>query len=260
MRSGVLTGLSLVLVGYIVVPLAFFVSSLGGGEVSMLLEPYVREAAAVSLAGAAVSTVLALVFGVPLAYLLARREFRGKAVVEGLVLMPLVLPPVVGGILLLMSFGPNSLVGGAAESAGFRLTRSMAGVVLAQTYISAPFLVLAARSGFEAVDVRLEQASRLLGKSELETFFRISLPLARRAVVAGAVLTFARAIGEFGATLMMAYYPRTMPVQIWAEFVGGGLDGALPLAMLLLVISLAVIVGVRLIGAVVPGGFDAGAR
>lgn len=258
--SRVLTGLALVLVGYIGLPLAFFVWSLDAAGFAGVLEPSVRSAAAVSLAGAAVSTGLALVFGVPLAYLLARREFRGKALVEGLVLMPLVLPPVVGGILLLMAFGPNSFVGGAAEGAGFRLTRSFPGVVLAQTYIAAPFLVLAARSGFESVDVRLEQASRMLGKSEFETFLRVSLPLAKRAVAAGAVLTFARAIGEFGATLMVAYYPRTMPVQIWAEFVGGGLEGALPVALVLLVVSLSVIVGVRLVGAAVPGGFDAGAR
>ncbi|WP_199242221.1 ABC transporter permease subunit, partial [Halorubrum sp. SD626R] len=128
-------------------------------------------------------------------------------------------------------------VGEAAAAAGLPLTRSLAGVVLAQTFVASPFVVVTAKAAFESVDRTLEHASRSLGKSRLTTARNVTLPLAGPGILAGVTLAFARAIGEFGATMMMAYYPRTMPVQIWVSFVELGLDNAYPVAILLVLIA-----------------------
>jgi molybdate/tungstate transport system permease protein len=203
--------------------------------------PSVATAATNSLVSASVTTAVATVFGVPLAYWLARTEARGAAVVDALVVLPLVLPPTVGGIVLLTVVGPNTLLGQSAAALGLPLTRSLAGVVLAQTFVASPFVVVTARAAFDGVDRRLEHASRSLGKPRGTTFRRVTLPLAWPGILAGVTLTFARAIGEFGATVMLAYYPRTMPVQIWVAFLELGLENAYPVAVVLLAIAVAVL-------------------
>lgn len=197
----------------------------------------VVDAATTSLLSASISAVVATVFGLPLAYWLARTEGRFTNAVLAVVLLPLVLPPTVGGIVLLTVFGPGAPLGEAAVAAGFPLTRSLAGVVLAQTFVASPFVVVTAKAAFESVDRTLEHASRSLGKNRWTTARNITLPLAMPGILAGVTLAFARAMGEFGATMIMAYYPRTMPVQIWVSFIGLGLDDAYPVAILLLLIS-----------------------
>jgi molybdate/tungstate transport system permease protein len=173
----------------------------------------------------------------PLAYWLARTDGAVTKVVLAVVVLPLVLPPTVGGIVLLTVFGPSSALGGAAVAAGFPLTRSLVGVVLAQTFVASPFVVVTAKAAFESVDRTLEYASRSLGKSRWTTARHVTLPLAGPGILAGVTLAFARAIGEFGATMMLAYYPRTMPVQIWVAFIELGLDNAYPVAILLVLIA-----------------------
>jgi molybdate/tungstate transport system permease protein len=157
------------------------------------------------------------------------------------VVLPLVLPPTVGGIVLLTVFGPGSPLGDAAVAAGVPLTRSLAGVVLAQTFVASPFVVVTAKAAFDSLDRTLEHASRSLGKSRLTTARHVTLPLAGPGILAGVTLAFARAIGEFGATMMLSYYPRTMPVQIWVAFIELGLDNAYPVAILLVLIAAAVL-------------------
>ena len=231
---------------YFAVPFAAFLSRTGTANVlAGLSTPGAQVAIRNSLLTAPVSTAIATVLGVPLAYVLARRSFPGKRLVEALVILPLVLPPVVGGAMLLTAVGRFTPIGAAAASLGVPLTDSLFGVILAQTFVAAPFVVITARAGFGAVDERLEQASRSLGHGPLATFWNVSLPLARGAIVAGIVLTFARAIGEFGATMMVAYNPRTMPTRIWVEFIAGGIDAIVPLALALLAITLAVLTAVQ---------------
>jgi molybdate/tungstate transport system permease protein len=145
--------------------------------------------------------------------------------------------------------GPNTLVGGAAAAGGVPLTRSLAGVVLAQTFVASPFVVVTAKAAFESVDRSLEYASQSLGKSRLTTFRRVTLPLAWPGIIAGITLAFARAIGEFGATIMLAYYPRTMPVQIWVSFTTLGLENAFPVAVILVGIAVATLVVLNALGA-----------
>jgi molybdate/tungstate transport system permease protein len=238
------------LVVYFAVALVAFLARTGTPELlAGLSTPGARSAIRNSLLTAPVSTAIATVLGVPLAYVLARRSFPGKRVLEALILLPLVVPPVVGGAMVLTAVGRFTPIGAAAAAVGIPLTGSLVGVVLAQTFVAAPFVVITARAGFGGVDERLERASRSLGYGPLATFRNVSLPLARGAIVAGVVLTFARAIGEFGATMMVAYNPRTMPTRIWVEFIAGGIDATVPLALALLSIAVVVLVALtRLAG------------
>ena len=220
------------------IPVLALVVSVPTGELVMQLnDPVVLGAAKTSLFSASVSVVIATVLGLPLAYWLARANSRLKTVVLAVVVFPLVLPPTVSGMMLLTVFGPGSLIGDAAIVGGIPLTRSLLGVIFAQTFVASPFVVVTAKAAFETVDVRLEDASRSLGKSRLVTAQRVTLPIAGPGILAGITLAFARAIGEFGATIMISFYPRTMPVQIWVAFLSQGLENAYPAAILLLLIA-----------------------
>jgi len=210
--------------------------------------PFVVGAARNTLVSASISTALATLFGVPLAYWLARARFRGRTLVTAVVAFPLVLPPVVSGMILLSAVGAEGLGG----LLGVRISGTIAGVVLAQTFVASPFVVLTARSAFESVDTDAEEAARTLGASEWGTFRRVTLPLAWRGILAGITLAFARAAGEFGATLMLAYYPRTLPVQIWATFQGRGLDAAFPVAVVLLAVASGALVLLNVLGEASP--------
>ena len=217
---------------YYVVPLGALLFSQPPGRIlAQLQHEYVIVSATNSLFTASATTVLSTAFGLPLAYWLSRSTFRGKGVVLTLVIAPLVLPPIVSGMLLLELVGP----GGPAAALGVPFTRSLVGIVMAQTFVASPFLVVTAKAAFDGVDRRLEHASRSLGKSRWTTIRRVTLPIAMPGIVAGVTLTFARAIGEFGATIMMAYYPRTLPVQIWRSYESMGLDAAMPVAVVLVV-------------------------
>lgn len=229
-----------VLLLYYLVPMvSLFLAVPPGDVLARMTSPTVRDVATTSLLSASISTIVATVFGLPLSYWLARSEGRLPTVVLAIVVLPLVLPPTVSGIVLLTVFGPDAPVGTAAVAAGVPLTRSFAGVVLAQTFVASPFVVVTAKAAFEGVDRQLEHASRSLGKDRWTTASHVTLPLAAPGILAGVTLTFARAMGEFGATMMMAYYPQTMPILIWDSFKGLGLDSAYPVAIVLVVISVA---------------------
>ncbi|ESP90104.1 molybdate ABC transporter permease subunit [Candidatus Halobonum tyrrellensis] len=222
---------------YLAPVVSLFLAVPPGDVLTRLSDPTVVDAATTSLLSASATTVVSTAFGLPLAYWLARTEGLRARLVLAVVVLPLVLPPTVGGIVLLTVFGPGAPVGAAADAAGVPLTRSFAGVVLAQTFVASPFVVVTAKAAFEGVDRRLEHASRSLGKSRWATARRVTLPLAGPGILAGVTLAFARAMGEFGATMMVAYYPRTMPVQIWVAFQALGLDSAYPVAILLVVVA-----------------------
>jgi molybdate transport system permease protein len=165
------------------------------------------------------ATALIVPAGVPLAWLLARRRFRGRAILEALVTMPLVVPPVATGLLLLMLFSRRGVIGGVLERIGIDVVFTWKAVVLAMAVMGLPLLVRTARAGFEQVNTRYESVAATLGASPLRVFFTISLPLAWPAVLAGAVLAFARALGEFGATIVVAGsipgVTRTLAVAIY---------------------------------------------
>ncbi len=218
---------------------------LGGPEtiLSRIGAPAIRSATVTSLVTATISTMLGVAGGLPLAYWLARADAPWSRIVLGVVTLPLVLPPTVGGFVVLTVVGPNTLLGTLAADAGVALTNSLIGVVLAQTFVATPLFVVTATTAFERVDRRLELASRSLGKTHRETIQYVTLPLAWPGLVAGIALTFARAIGEFGATMMLAYTPTTLPVEMYHSYQTFGLDDTFPLALLLLSVS-ALVLGV----------------
>ncbi|OAI44929.1 molybdate ABC transporter permease [Planctomycetaceae bacterium SCGC AG-212-F19] len=194
------------------------------------------------------ATLLSLPFGILLGYLLARRQFRGKSVVETALSLPLVLPPVVTGYLLLVVFGRRGPIGQYLEQwFGVSVVFTWKGAALASAVMAFPLMVRAIRLAFADVDLRLEQAARTLGAGWVETFLRISLPLARRGVIAGGVLAFARSIGEFGATIMIAGNipdeTQTIPVYIYTLInAPGGMEQSWRLVVVSIVIAAAALV------------------
>jgi len=191
---------------------------------------------------AAWATLLALFSGVPLAYLLARFDFAGKRWVEGLVNLPIVVPHTAAGIALLLVFGRRAGLGAAFGRLGVAFVDTTAGIVVGMLFVSVPFLVNAAREAFELVDPELERMAQTQGASRWQAFRYITLPLALRGILAGALVMWGRAISEFGAVVILAYHPKIMPVLVFERFEGFGLSAARPLAVLLILASLLVFV------------------
>jgi molybdate transport system permease protein len=213
-----------------------------------LREPLVTQALRLSLITSLSSLLLALLFGTPVAYLLARYRFRGARVVETLIDLPMVLPPTVAGVALLMAFGRRGLLGPWLTVAGLQIGFSTTAVILAQSFVSLPFYVRAAQAGFRSVDPELERVAYTLGVSPLRTFWRVTVPLALPALLSGGVMAWARALGEFGATIMFAGNLRgrtqTMPLAIYLAM-ESDLPAALALSTLLIVVSFSVLLSVR---------------
>ena len=210
-----------------------------------LLESEVRNAIWLSLYAALIATVVGSVLGVPLAYLLARSEFAGKKLVEGFIDVPIVVPHTAAGIALLFVFGRNFFAGKVFHVMGIDFVDSTAGIVVAMLFVSIPFLIDSAKEGFKKVDVRLEKVARTLGASPWQTFFRITLPLAWRSIVAGNILMWARGISEFGAVIILAYHPMIAPTLIFDRFESYGLTYSQPVAVLLVLVCLLIFIVLR---------------
>jgi molybdate/tungstate transport system permease protein len=241
-RGAILGLLGACLFAYLMGPLVYFFLALHWPEVlGVLGDPEAIQALTTSLLSATIATVLMGLFGVPLGYVLACGTFPGKGVISVAVYLPLVFPPVISGILLLVLYGPYGPIGGPLAAAGLEVDGTMAGIVLAQMFVAAPFVVIAARSAFAAVDPRLEQVAATLGHGRWSIFWHVSLPLARGGIIAGLLLAWMRALGEFGATVVMAYHPYTLPVYTCVQLTGSGVAGALPLALMALGVSVVVV-------------------
>jgi molybdate transport system permease protein len=239
-----------VALAFLLLPIvAIFARISPGRLVAQLSHPAVTDALVVSLKTSAIAQALVLLLGTPAAYLLAARRFRGRSLAVVLVELPLVLPPAVAGIGLIAAFGRFGLLGGTLDSLGIRLGLTQAAVVLAVAFVASPLYVRQAIATFEAVDPDLVGAARTLGAGPTRTFFRVVLPLARRGLAAGEALSFARGLGEFGATIMFAGslqgVTQTLPLAIYGAF---DLDFTTALAMsaLLVVVSGALLVTLRL--------------
>ena len=214
-----------------------------------LTEPGVLTALRLSLETATVATLLCVALGVPLAWLLARVEFPGRRLVRALVTVPLVLPPVVGGVALLLVFGRRGLIGSwLDETFGVTLPFTTAGVVLAEAFVAMPFLVIAVEGALRGADPRYEEAAATLGAGRFTTFTRVTLPLVAPGVAAGAVLCWARALGEFGATITFAgNYPgrtQTMPLAVYLAL-ETDLQAAIVLSLILLTVSVVILAALR---------------
>ena len=209
----------------------------------------VLDALGLSLLTTAISLVLTVTLGLPLAFVLARRQFRGKGWLEALVDLPIVLPPSVAGLALLLVFGRRGLLAGPFEVLGVSVPFTTIAVILAQTFVSAPFFIRSARTGIAGVDRDLEDAARVDGASERQLFRAITVPLAAAALAAGLVMSWARALGEFGATIMFAGNvegrTQTLPLVVYSEFQGGDLDASIAAASILVLAAFGVLVAVR---------------
>jgi molybdate transport system permease protein len=209
----------------------------------------VVAALGLSLTTTAISVLLSVVIGLPLAFVLARRSFRGKWLAEAFVDLPIVLPPSVAGLALLLVLGRRGLVGGPLAGFGLDIAFTTAAVIVAQTFVSAPFFIRSARAGIAAVERDLEDAARVDGASELRLFWDVTVPLAAPALAAGLVMTWARALGEFGATIMFAGNvvgrTQTLPLVVYSEFQAGDLDASIAAAAMLVLAAFGVLVAVR---------------
>jgi molybdate transport system permease protein len=223
---------------------------LDGSLTTAISSPVVLDALALSLVTTAISLVLTVSLGLPLAFVLARRRFRGKGWLEAIVDLPIVLPPSVAGLALLLVFGRRGLLAAPFELLGVSVPFTTVAVILAQTFVSAPFFIRSARTGIAGVDRDLEDAARVDGASERQLFRSITVPLASAALAAGLVMCWARSLGEFGATIMfagnVAGRTQTLPLVVYGEFQGGDLDASIAAAAILVTAAFGVLVAVRI--------------
>ncbi len=223
----------------------------GGSLVAALTSHVVIDALVLSLVTTAASVVLTVLIGLPLALVLARRRFRGAWLLETVVDLPIVLPPSVAGLALLLVLGRRGLLGGALDLVGVSIPFTGVAVVIAQTFVAAPFFVRSARTGIAAVPRDLEDAARVDGATERGLLQWITVPLAAPALAAGLVMAWARALGEFGATIMFAGNvegrTQTLPLLVYGEFQGGDLDASIAAAAVLVLAAAGVLVAVRLL-------------
>ncbi|QSB16158.1 molybdate ABC transporter permease subunit [Natronosporangium hydrolyticum] len=236
--------------GFLVLPLAGLVIRAPWSTLpERLTAPGVLDALRLSLVTATVATGLCIVLGVPLAWLLARTDLPGRRLARALITVPLVLPPVVGGVALLLVFGRRGIVGSWLDATfGITLPFTTTAVILAQAFVAMPFLVIAVEGALRGADVRYEEAAATLGAGRWRTFTRVTIPLVAPGIAAGAVLCWARALGEFGATITFAgNFPgrtQTMPLAVY-QALETDLEAAIVLSLILLAVSVTILVGLR---------------
>ncbi len=236
---------------FLVVPLlALLLRALEAELWQQFTQPVVAQAVRLSLITATLSTFITVIMGTPLAYMLARRKVPARAVVETLLDLPIVLPPAVAGLALLLTFGRRGLVGPALEPLGIQLPFTTAAVIMAETFVAAPFFIRSAQSGFASVPSHLEESASDLGASKWHVFRRVTLPLSGAALLSGVILSWARALGEFGATILFAGNfigrTQTMPLAIY-QALETDPEAAIAIAALLILISFSFLVLLRLV-------------
>jgi len=238
----------LVIMAFILLPL---IEMMTAPSLSMLKETIkdkdVVRSIWLSIYTAGLAALISFVLGTPLAYLLARRNFMGKRLVEGIIDLPIVIPHPVVGIAILSVAGRNHWIGQLLSELGIRVMGSVTGIVIVLTFVGMPFYLNAAKNGFESISPRLEKVSRSLGASMFSTFFRITFPLAWRSMLIGIIMCCARAISEFGAVVIVAYHPMIAPVLIYERFEAYGLKYSQPVAVWLVSLCLALFLTLRIL-------------
>ncbi|MBU1101231.1 MAG: ABC transporter permease [Bacteroidetes bacterium] len=207
----------------------------------------VQDSIWLSLWTSMAGTLLFSLLAIPLAYILARKKFRFKSLINGLIDVPIIIPHSAAGIAVLGVISRDSVLGQAADLVGLKLVGNPSGIILAMAFVSIPFLINAARDGFCAVPERLEKIALSLGASPVRVFFTISLPLASRSIVSGLIMMWARGMSEFGAVVIVAYNPQTAPVMIFERFTSFGLKYSLPAAAIFVAVSLLIFIILRVI-------------
>ncbi len=243
--AGMAAAGSLLLLFVLLPLLSVFLGTSPAALLDTLGDAEVQRSLLLTFGAGALATLLGLLTGVPLAYLLARKSFPGKRVVEGLVDLPVVIPHTAAGIALLAVFGARGWIGAPLASVGVYFVDSLPGIVVGMLFVSLPFLVNSAREAFALVDPELEKVAETMGAAPGQAFIYITLPLAWRGVFAGALMMWARGISEFGAVVILAYHPQIVPVLVYERFQGFGLNAARPVAALLIIAALVVFAMLR---------------
>ena len=208
---------------------------------SALTDSEILRALSITFTAATMATAIALVFGVPLAYVMARRDFAFKSFLESVLNIPLTIPHSAAGILVLLAYHSRTQIGSILSNLGIVTEDTIWGITLAMLFVSAPILISSARAGFSMIDENLEYVARTLGANYYKTFFTVTLPLALRAIASGAILTWTRSVSEVGALLIVAPYPRSIALLVIQRFEAFGLSSALPITVILLGISLVIV-------------------
>jgi molybdate/tungstate transport system permease protein len=235
-------------VAYILLPLIELITSPSISDLwESIKDKNVAASIWLSVYTAGSAALISFLFGTPLAYLLARQNFRGKKFLEAVIDLPIVIPHPVVGIAILGIAGRNHWIGRAISEFGIRVLGSVTGIIAVLTFVGIPFYIHSAKNGFEAVAPRLERVSRSLGASMSSTFLRITFPLAWRSMVIGIIMCSARAISEFGAVVVVAYHPMTAPVLIYERFEGYGLKYSQPVAVWLVLVCLSLFFILRIL-------------
>lgn len=241
--------LGLVMILFLALPLATMILSVSPKLLwTTLLEEEVYHSILLTVTSGLWATFFGMVFGIPLAYHLARHRFPGKRLIEGLIGLPIVIPHSAAGIALLAVFGRRFYGGKFFGLFGIDFVGAEPGIVIAMMFVSVPFLITTARDGFLAIDPRMEQVAQSLGASPWRTFWTITLPLARRNILTGAMLMWSRGISEFGAIIILVYHPMVAPILLWDRFETYGLKYAEPVAVILLLMCMIVFVALRSLG------------
>lgn len=241
-------GLGALLIVFILEPIISLITS---EDLSSLAntsaDPNVLSAIWLSIGMAFLATLVSVLVGVPLGYLLARRRFAGRSFIQGIIDVPVVIPHTVAGIALLMVFGVNGVIGTPLAEVGVKFVDAWPGIVVAMMFVSVPFIVNSARDGFMAVDPRLENVARSLGATRTQAFSKVALRLSVRPIITGAIMSWARAISEFGAIIILVYFPMVASTLIYDRFTSFGLVDSRPIAVLLILVCLTVFVILRII-------------
>ncbi len=211
--------------------------------VETTLEPEVYSSIILTLRASLWATMAALLTGIPLAYLLARKQFKGKKILEGLIDLPVIIPHTAAGIALLEVWGRHSLF---SKISGAQIIGTEIAISIGMFFVSVPFLVNAVKSGFKLIDEKYEKTAITLGASKWKAFFSVSLPMVKKSIFSGSIMMWGRGISEFGAVVILAYHPMTASVLIFERFQNFGLKYALPVTVLLILISLVVFVFMRI--------------
>jgi molybdate/tungstate transport system permease protein len=198
---------------------------------------------------ALLATVFIFALGVPFAYMFARNDFHGKKIVDSLIDLPILIPHNAAGIALISILAPGSPIGAFFQWAGIRFIDTIFGITVAMAFVSAPFMIRSAQEAFASVSLGMEKSARSLGANSFQVFQHVTFPLALRGILTGCLLTWARAVSEFGAVVVLAYYPKTIPVHLYDVFEGleggGGLKAALPISGLLIILAIVILLGFR---------------
>jgi molybdate/tungstate transport system permease protein len=239
--------LGVLMVLFIIVPLIGSVGSSLQGLPAAFTDPQTLKAIFTSFYCALLATAFVFILGVPFAYIFVKYDFVGKRFLDAIIDLPILIPHNAAGLALVLVLAPSSPIGGVFRLFGVKFVDTFSGIVVAMAFVSAPFLIRSSQEAFGSVSLTMEKAARSLGASGFQVFWHVTFPLALKGILVGCLLTWARAVSEFGAVVILAYLPKTVPVLLFDAWESGGLGAALPISSLLIILAIVILFGFKLV-------------